>query len=240
MPRRDEVLLPTLVIHSFTRTSARTSSIPSPLRSRSLPSTFTDVREMAARVKALLGGRAKDAAFLRAPSGGQKTNHGKKSLITKLTFLHFFQLKRPEKSYTTALALFKCSGVCILFFHFPGHSRSMRERCDDHRSVAAFFAGFLYNKPSASSASNLERQGLGANVERSLLLQAAFDESRNMLNEARCFNPLACHLCHPVRSSSAQVGREETISRAGKRARIRGKRPTTDCGEELQTTSSNA
>ena len=60
---------------------------------------------MAARVKALLGGRAKDAAFLRAPSGGQKTNHGKKSLITKVTFLHFFQLKRPEKSYTTALAM---------------------------------------------------------------------------------------------------------------------------------------
>ena len=46
---------------------------------RSLPSTFTDGRKMAARVKALLGGQAKDGAFLQAPSGGQKTKHGKKS-----------------------------------------------------------------------------------------------------------------------------------------------------------------
>ena len=35
--------------------------------------TFTDGREMAAWVKALLGGGAKDVAFLQAPSGGQKS-----------------------------------------------------------------------------------------------------------------------------------------------------------------------
>ena len=35
--------------------------------------TFTDGREMAAWVKALLGGRAKDIAFLQAPSGGQES-----------------------------------------------------------------------------------------------------------------------------------------------------------------------
>ena len=35
--------------------------------------TFTDGREMAAWVKALLGGRAKDVAFLQAPSGGQES-----------------------------------------------------------------------------------------------------------------------------------------------------------------------
>ena len=43
-------------------------------------------------------------------------------------------------------------------------SRSMRERSANYRSVASLFVAFLYNKPSASSASN--SQGLSLIVEK--------------------------------------------------------------------------
>ena len=53
--------------------------------------TFTNGREMAAWVKALLGRRAKDVAFLQAPSGGQKSKIPKK---LRNTVIVFFPLKR--------------------------------------------------------------------------------------------------------------------------------------------------
>ena len=62
---------------------------------------------MAARLKALLGGRAKDGAFLQVPSGGQKTKHGNKDVQKYYeTNIHvLFQAKTSRQSYRAAIAM---------------------------------------------------------------------------------------------------------------------------------------